>query len=97
MYGGIRLVPSEEEGARPRVEVEVRPRADGQARWSGCGERAPGYDSLKPRRFRFVPVLGLPTFFVYAMRRVNCARCGNVKVERVPWADGKRRSTKALV
>ena len=96
VYGKIRLVPAEEEGARPRVEVEVRPRANGQAQCSGCGERAPGYDSLQPRRFRFVPVLGLPTFFVYAMRRVNCARCGKVRVERVPWADGKRRSTKAL-
>ena len=27
-------------------------------------------------------------FFVYAMRRVDCPRCG-VKVERVPWAEGK--------
>ncbi|MDE0624990.1 MAG: transposase [Bryobacterales bacterium] len=96
VYGKIRLVPAEEEGARPRVEVEVRPRANGRARCSGCGERAPGYDSLQPRRFRFVPVLGLPTFFVYAMRRVNCPRCGRVRVERVPWADGKRRSTRAL-
>ena len=43
VYGKIRLVPAEEEGERPRVEVEVRPRANGQAQCSGCGERAPGY------------------------------------------------------
>ena len=30
--------------------------------------------------------------FVYAMRRVNCRQCG-VKVEQVPWSDGKHRST----
>lgn len=34
--------------------------------------------------------------FVYAMRRVNCPRCGKLRVKRLPWADGKQRSTKAL-
>jgi transposase len=31
-------------------------------------------------------------FFVYAMRRVDCPTCG-VKVERVPWGDGKHGLT----
>jgi transposase len=31
---------------------------------------------------------------VYAMRRVDCPRCG-VKVEQVPWGDGKRHLTRA--
>jgi transposase len=31
-------------------------------------------------------------FFVYALRRVDCRRCG-VTVERVPWAVGKDRLT----
>lgn len=96
VYGKIRLVPAEEEGERPWLEVEVRPRANSRALCSGCHEQAPGYDRLPPRRFQFVPLLGLAIYFVYAMRRVQCARCGKVKVERVPWADGKRRSTKAL-
>ena len=74
----------------------MRPRANGRALCSGCGEPAPGYDRLQPRRFQFVPVLGLPTFFVDTMRRVNCPRCGKVKVERVPWAQGKQQATKAL-
>ena len=39
---------------------------------------------------------GLPTFFVYALRRVTCLRCGTVRVERVPWTDGPQRSTRAL-
>ena len=96
VYGRIRLVRAAKEGERDRIEVEVRPRANGRALCSGCGQPAPGYDRLQPRRFQFVPVLGLPTFFVYTMRRVNCPRCGKVKVERVPWAQGKQQATKAL-
>ena len=96
VYGRIRLVRAGKEGERDRLEVEVRPRAGQWALCSGCGQPAPGYDRLQPRRFQFVPVLGLPTFFVYTMRRVNCPRCGKVKVERVPWAQGKQQATKAL-
>ncbi len=91
VYGKIRLV--EREGGQAEVEVEVLPRANGRARCSGCGEPAPGYDR---RRYQFVPVLGLPTYLIYEMRRVDCRSCGRVKVERVPWAEGKQRSTKAL-
>lgn len=35
---------------------------------------------------------GMAVFFLYLMRRVNCSACG-VKVERVPWADGKHQAT----
>ena len=87
VYGKIRLV--EREDGQAEVEVEVVPRANGQARCSG-------YDRRERRRYEFVPVLGLPTYFSYQMRRVDCRRCGKVKVERVPWAEGKQRSTKAL-
>jgi transposase len=47
---------------------------------------------MESRQFEFVPLWGIPVFFVYAMRRVNCRRCG-VKVERVPWAEGKHTLT----
>ena len=59
-----------------------------------CRVRATGpvYDRLTPRRFEFVPLWGLRVFFLYAMRRVDCPRCG-VTVERVPWADGKHQLT----
>ena len=90
VYGKIQVVPAEEEGERPHLEVEVRPRANSRAICSGCSERAPGYDGLKPRLFRFVPVLGVAVYFVYAMRRVQCVRSGKVKVERVLW--GCRRA-----
>ena len=96
VYGRIRLVRAREEGEQDRIEVDVRPLANGRALCSGCGQPAPGCDRLRPRHFQFVPVLGLPSFFVYAMRRVNCPRCGKLKVERVPWAEGKQQATKAL-
>ena len=40
------------------------------------------------RYFQFVPMWGLAVLFAYAMRRVDCRRCG-VTVEAVPWAEGK--------
>ena len=91
VYGKARLL----EGPIPELEVALRPRANSRARCSGCGQRAPGYDRLATRRFQFVPVLGIPTFLVYAMRRVTCPACG-VKVEAVPWASGKQRATDAF-
>ena len=62
----------------------------------GCGRRRPGYDTMESRQFEFVPLWGIPVFFVYAARRVNCKRCG-VKVEAVPWAEGKHTLTNAYM
>jgi len=50
---------------------------------------------MKPRRFQFVPLWGILVFFVYSMRRIDCRDCG-VRVEMVPWADGKKRITKTF-
>jgi len=88
VYGTIRFIEAE----RLTLEVEVQPRENGRARCSGCGKPAPGYDRLAPRRFEFVPLWQIAVFLVYAMRRVNCPRCG-VKVEQVPWAHGKHQIT----
>jgi len=68
--------------------IEIRPRVNSQAICSSCKSPAPCYDtSPQPRRFEFIPILGFKVFFSYTMRRVSCA-CG-VKVEQVPWAEGK--------
>jgi hypothetical protein len=40
---------------------------------------------------------GVFVFLLYAMRRVDCRRCGMVVVEEVPWGDGKRTLTKAYM
>jgi len=85
VYGSARVLELEQ---GPAIEIQIRSRQGSQAVCSGCGRKAPGYDTLAPRRFEFIPFWGILVYFVYAMRRVQCPRCG-VKVERVPWAAGK--------
>jgi transposase len=81
------------DGATGRaLDVAIEPRANGKPICSGCGQRRAGYDRLPERRFEFVPLWGIAVFFVYALRRVDCPRCG-VKVEQVPWASGKEHLT----
>lgn len=85
VYGKIQW---SENALRATIEVEVKPRKNGRAICSGCGEAGPGYDRLPPRRFEFVPLWGMAVVFMYGMRRVDCPNCG-VTVEQVPWAEGK--------
>jgi transposase len=84
VYSDVRLEPS----GVPRLVVAIRPRARSRPSCSKCGCRGPKYDTMPVRFFQFVPVWGLLVFFAYAMRRVQCRRCG-VTVEQVPWGDGK--------
>jgi transposase len=90
VYGQARLV--EQPGEAPLLEVQIRPRAHSRPHCSGCGRRGPGYDTLAPRRFEFVPLWGLKVFFLYARRRVQCPDCG-VCVEAIPWGEGKHHLT----
>ena len=70
------------------IEIDVRPRQGAKALCSGCHLPAAGYDLLTVRRFEFIPIWGFAVVLLYAMRRVDCRSCG-VKVEVVPWAQGK--------
>jgi transposase len=85
-----------EDGERASLRVSIRPRAHTRPVCSGCQRARPGYDTLPARDFEFVPLWGIAVFFVYALRRVNCKRCG-VKVEAVPWATGKHTLTTAYM
>lgn len=87
VYEQIRFV-------RDVIEVDVRPRRGSRPYCAGCGRRGSTYDHLARRRFAFVPLWGIRVFLLYAMRRVDCPRCG-VTVEIVPWAEGKRHLTQA--
>jgi len=91
VYGNERLVQL---GNQLMMEVPIRARKGSQGICSKCGRPAPGYDRLPERHFQFIPYWGILVFFLYAMRRVNCPRCG-ITVERVPWAVGKSPITKA--
>ena len=80
------------EGPKAPLIIPVRPKYGNKAICSCCGKEAPGYDTLPARLFQFVPFWGLQVFFEYRMRRVKCPEHG-VKVEKVPWADGKVQKT----
>ena len=79
------------------IHIPILPRKNGHLICSGCGRYASGYDSpLGVRKFEFIPFWGYPVFFLYQMRRVDCPSCG-VKVEKVPWADGKNHLSKVYM
>ena len=72
-----------------RIIANVRARKGSKPKCSGCGKACPGYDHMpEPRLFEFVPIYNIPVYLSYTIRRVDCVRCG-VKVEQVPWAQGK--------
>lgn len=80
-----------------RIEAHLRPRKGSRGACSCCGRRGPTYDTQEERRFDFVPLWGMAVVLAYAMRRIDCRRCG-VKVEAVPWAvaGGKSPMTIAM-
>jgi transposase len=89
VYGAVTLL--EEQGYLV-LGVDLWPRRGSWPICSKCGQRGPGYDTLSVRRFEFIALWGIKVFFLYPLRRVDCSTCG-VKVERVPWAQGKSHLT----
>lgn len=78
------------------IEITILPHGGMPAKCSRCLQPAPGYDQLPQRTWLFVPLWGLVTWFIYAARRVQCPEHG-VVVEHVPWSDGKRPVTLAMM
>ncbi|MCP4136882.1 MAG: ISL3 family transposase [bacterium] len=76
----------------PRINIEIVARKGSKGICSVCNEKAPTYDTLAVRSFEHIPMWGILTFFLYAPRRVKCPRCG-IKVELLPWGNGKRPLT----
>ena len=89
VYGRVTLV---EDNGKPVMVVELQPRKNSRPLCSACGQPGPVYDRLEERKFEFVPLWGIAVFFAYRMRRVKCVSC-DVRVEQVPWGDGKNRLT----
>ena len=74
------------------IYVTLVPHGRSKPVCSGCLKKRSGYDRLDQREFQFVPLWNIPVFFYYVMRRVDCPDCG-VVVEKVPWCEGKQRTT----
>ena len=86
----------QERGPAVEIEIVLQPHGGIRGRCSQCRRPAPGYDRLPERRWQFVPLWGIATWFRYAPRRVQCPEHG-VVVEDLPWSDGKRPLTCALM
>src|ERR1035438_280421 len=78
------------------LEVTVESHQGREGKCSECWRLAPGYDHLPERWWLFVPAWGIVTWFRYAPRRVECAEHG-VVVEHIPWSEGKRPITTAMM
>jgi transposase len=91
VYEGARLCEPTQS-----IEIEVRPRKGSKPICSCCNRPGRGYDTLAQRSFEFIPVWGFAVFLLYTMRRVDCRDCG-VKVEALPWANGKHTLTRAYM
>ena len=93
VYRRVRLAGS---AHAPEIEVQVEEHAQSHPRCSRCRRHCPGYDRLAERRWLFVPLWNLAVYFLYAPRRVQCPTDGIV-VEYLPWSDGKRPLTTAML
>jgi transposase len=94
VYDVVRLNERDDESFE--IEAIIRPRKNSAPICSQCDRPGRIYDTRAQRRFAFVPLWGIAFFLVYAMRRVDCKRCG-VRTESVPWSDGKSPNTLAYL
>ena len=95
VYQDVRL-HRRRDGKPERIDITLQPHEGIPAKCSRCLQPAPGYDRLPERPWLFVPLWGIRTLFLFAARRVQCATHG-VVVEHVPWSDGKRPVTLAMM
>jgi transposase len=94
VYAEVRL--RIEAGKVQAIDIQLKSHAGMRGHCSQCERPAPGYDRLPERCWRFVPLWGIPTYFYYAPRRVECDEHG-VVVEHIPWSAGKRPFTRAMM
>jgi len=96
VFREVRWQCREQQPESIEIEISIEPHRGIRRRCSRRQQPAPGYDCLPERRWLFVPLWGIPTYFCYAPRRVECAEHG-VVVEHIPWSDGKRPVTCAMM
>ena len=95
VYQDIRLC-RHRDGRPSVINITVAAHGGMGAKCSRCLKPAPGYDRLEQRSWLFIPLWGVVTWFCYAARRVDCPEHG-VVVEHLPWSEGKRPVTRAMI
>ena len=90
---GVKRVVNDEGGFT--IDLEV---------WKGrrlpcgsCGTLGRVRDRLERCTWRHVLLWGLPVRLRYAPARVQCGKCGKVRVETIPWSQGKCRLSSGLI
>jgi transposase len=83
-------------GGSLRIEVKIQSHRGMRGQCATCLKPCAGYDQLPERRWQFVPLWGIGCHFFYPPRRVECSEHG-VGVEHIPWSQGKRPVTTAMM
>jgi len=89
----VKKVEQDEEGFR--IELDVR--GDRRVPCGSCGTLCRIRDRLAARTWRHVPLWGIAVRLVYRPARVRCGHCGAVRVEAIPWSQGKCRLSTGLI
>lgn len=79
-------------GGTEALVIDIEPRRNSRPICPECSKPGTIYDRQPVRLFEYLPVWSFKAFFRYAPRRVKCPEHG-VKVEALPWAYGKERTT----
>lgn len=89
----VREVEHGEDGFMVHLDLRRRRRL----RCGRCGALGRVRDRLKTRKWKHVPLWGIPVTLVYAPARVTCPDCGQVRVEMIPWSQGKCHLSVGLI
>ncbi len=81
-------------GGENSLIVDLLARRNSRGECAVCGKNCPTYDTQPSRNYEYVPLWGIKVYFRYSPRRVRCKNDG-IHVERLPWAEGKERTTKS--
>jgi transposase len=79
-------------GGTEALVIDIEPRRNSRPICPECSKPGTIYDRQPQRLFEYLPVWSFKAFFRYAPRRVKCPEHG-IKVEALPWAYGKERTT----
>jgi len=72
--------------------IDIKPRLNSKPACPKCGKRGASYDRQPQRLFEYLPIWSFKSYLRYAPRRVQCPTHG-IKVEALPWSQGKERMT----
>ncbi len=79
-------------GGTEALVIDIEPRRNSRPICPECCKPGTVYDHQPQRLYEYLPVWSFKVYFRYAPRRVKCPEHG-VKVEALPWAYGKERTT----